>query len=148
MKKIILLALLAIVSVSTFARKSYITVYGEPNNKCIIVKLSGDVPSDIDYINYRTDFGYWETEKYHYTLGDILNILSELGYEVESMNTIVDGNYPYVNYLLSKETSSSQTTYTGDVNKDGKINVSDISTLVNIILGIVRDNPSLLELSR
>lgn len=65
---------------------------------------------------------------------------------MEFMNTTNGSSY--VNYLLSKEIPSNPTGKNGDVNKDGKINVSDISTLVNIILGIVRDNPSLLEQSR
>lgn len=143
MKKIILLALLAIVSVSAFAKKSYITVYAHPtsrlyNNDGYII---GDVPTDIEGLeqgdgNYYTYNGYTTA---------LLNILSERGYEVEQMNTIYSGSQPRTNYLLSKEVPSNQTALSGDVNKDGKVNVSDVTTLVNIILGIVKNNPNLLE---
>lgn len=147
MKKIILLALLAIVSVSAFARKSYITVYAHPYSYCYhsgepFARLIGDVPTDIEGL-VQGDGDYY---KYEGWTANLLNILSERGYEVEFMNTTNGSSY--VNYLLSKEIPSNPTGKNGDVNKDGKINVSDISTLVNIILGIVRDNPSLLEQSR
>lgn len=51
MKKIILLALLAIVSVSAFARKSYITVYANPSGKGSIF-MTGDMPTGIADASY------------------------------------------------------------------------------------------------
>ena len=150
MKKILLLALLAIVSVSAFARKSYITVASHPysGDDYWTMKLSGDVPSDIPNItpagsgNDDEDDGYWTSKSY--SIGQMLNLLSEYGYEIEFIAPISDNNHSFVQYILSKETSTNPTGKNGDVNKDGKVNVSD----VNIILGIVRDNPSLLEQSR
>ena len=136
MKKIILLALLAIVSVSAFAKKTYLRVDTYKNY------VYGNVPQGIPGVEYYSRYAFYSGD---YGDEQFLDVLANYGYEVEFM--MMQSNNSLL-YLLSKETSSSQTTYTGDVNKDGKINVSDISTLVNIILGIVRDNPSLLELSR
>ncbi len=150
MKKIFLLALLAIVSVSAFARKSYITVTAHPysGSDSWNMYLSGDVPNNIAHLTYMGDtYHYWQSCSY-YSIGEMLNILSGYGYEVEFTTSVSDNSYSKVQYVLSKEVPSNQTVSSGDVNKDGKINVSDITTLVNIILGIVRDNPSLLELSR
>lgn len=144
MKKIILLALLAIVSVSAFAKKTYLRLDTFNN------RVYGNVPTGISGVNYDSydKYGYAHYGG-NYNDEQFLDVLANYGYEVEFMTGAVsNGTSNQIHYLLSKETSSSQTTYTGDVNKDGKINVSDISTLVNIILGIVRDNPSLLELSR
>ena len=141
MKKIFLLALLAIVSVSAFAKKTYLRVDTYKNY------VYGNVPQGIPGVEYYSRYAFYSGD---YGDEQFLDVLANYGYEVEFMTgaaTIGTSNNE-IHYLLSKETSSSQTTYTGDVNKDGKINVSDISTLVNIILGIVRDNPSLLELSR
>lgn len=137
MKKIFLLALLAIVSVSAFAKKTYLRVDTYKNY------VYGNVPQGITGLEYRSGYASYGS---NYNDEQFLDVLANYGYEVEFMTS--QGSSSYIHYLLSKETSSSQTTYTGDVNKDGKINVSDISTLVNIILGIVRDNPSLLEQSR
>lgn len=142
MKKIFLLALLAIVSVSAFAKKTYLRVDAYNN------RVYGNVPQGISGVYYEDGVGYAEYGKDYYSNDEqFLDVLANYGYEVEFMTSLGSSNNQ-IHYLLSKETSSSQTTSTGDVNKDGKINVSDISTLVNIILGIVRDNPSLLELSR
>ena len=138
MKKIFLLALLAIVSVSAFAKKTYLRVDTHTHY------VYGNVPTGISGLEYYSGCAYYNNSGYEYE--QILDVLANYGYEVEFMTG--DGSNNYIQYLLSKETSSSQTTSTGDVNKDGKINVSDITTLVNIILGIVRDNPSLLEVSR
>lgn len=148
MKKIILLALLAIVSVSAFARKSYITVTAHPYSNDYYIQMTGDVPNGILNFIYKEAYHYWETDYSEYTIGEVLNILSEYGYEVESMAGGIqtyNSSSSRVQYLLSKEIPSNQTVTSGDVNKDGRVNVSDIATLVNIILGIVRDNPSLLE---
>ncbi|MBQ6166937.1 MAG: hypothetical protein IJK41_05845 [Muribaculaceae bacterium] len=155
MKKIILLVLLALVSVSVSARKSYITVSAHPYNgdDYFHIALSGDVPSDIPKIapgvsdGDGQDDGYWITRSY--SIGQMLNILSGYGYEVELMTPISEVNYSYVQYLLSKEIpSGNHTEVYGDVNKDGSVNISDISELVHIILDYVRANPSVLEESK
>ena len=59
MKKIILLALLAIVSVSAFARKSYITVTAHPYDNDSYVYMTGDVPSGIDGFYYDDGDHNW-----------------------------------------------------------------------------------------
>lgn len=152
MKKFFLLALLAMVSVSAFARKSYITLLSHSySGSSYSSYMSGDVPNDIQGFIYDSDGHYWITEEdVDLSAGEILNLLSQYGYEVELMSTglNVANTSSRVQYLLSKEIPTNPTGKNGDVNKDGKINVSDVTTLVNIILGIVRDNPSLLEQSR
>lgn len=139
MKKIFLLALLALVSVSAFARKSYLKV-NEDNHT-----IYGNVPPGIPNVRYDSNsngvYAAWYGEAFNEVF--ILDFLvNNYGYEIVSTSFNYDGDGVY---LLSKDIPSGEIETSGDVNKDGKVNVSDISTLVNIILGIVRDNPSLLE---
>lgn len=153
MKKILLLALLAIVSVSAFARKSYITLNGHIYSRSNFnIIMTGDVPTDIPHLTYNQNDHTYKidnyTNGYYYSTGEILSILSEYGFDVVFMEVIPEGSETRVQYLLSKEIPSNSTGKDGDVNKDGRVNVSDVTTLVNIILGIVRDNPNLLEQSR
>ena len=136
MKKNILLAVLAMVAIGAMARKSYVNLYVKSLENIVVYSgatyiyegcyLTGDVPSDMNNFYNDTD----------YTGGDLLNMLSERGYEVESVVAYADGSGK-VCYLLSKESSSGQMAGTGDVNLDGKVNVSDIAVLVNKILGLV-----------
>lgn len=150
MKKIILLLLLALVSVSVSARKSYITVFtynfnGEADGDDII--LTGDIPDNLEGFEYNSDFHYWCSNPSirDYSTGELLTKLSEAGYDVE----FVMLNSGRLNYLLSKEIpSGNQPEVYGDVNKDGSVNISDISELVHIILDYVRANPSILEESK
>lgn len=143
MRKILLFVLLALIGISASARKSYITVSAHPyrGNAIVQMSLSGDVPINIP--NVEPDDGYWITGSY--SIGQMLNILSGYGYEVELMAPISENTHSYVQYLLSKEVPSGQTVSEGDVNKDGEVTIADINRIVNIILGIVRDNPSLLK---
>ena len=153
MKKIILLLLLVLVSVTASARKSYITVYtynpngyGGDSNR---IALTGDVPNDIEGFEYFDDGHFWRMYNVtnvnykKYSTGEILNLLSEYGYEVESITSI--SNSDEVLFILSKEISSGQTISKGDVNEDGEVNIADVNGLLNLILGIVRENPSILE---
>ena len=83
---------------NVFAQKSYVNVcyfINYSNKEAItgITYLSGDIPSEIK----KT---YEDT-----SIGTILNLLSEQGYEVEFMCT-VGGSSKGFNYLLSKKTSS------------------------------------------
>lgn len=141
MKRIILLALIAIVSISAFARKSYITVYVNADPHSLSCLMTGDVPNGIEHFSYNADKHYYYC--YYYSYGEILNILSEYGYEVEKMTDYAPDNR--ILLILSKETSSSQTEIVGDINNDSEVNVADINQLVNIILGLVKANPGLLE---
>lgn len=118
---------------SDYAKKSYITIDGFSR------RITGNVPTGISGLSYTSDYAEFDIP-----VGEVLNKLTQYGYEVEFMSSS-NSSHLYSYFLLSKDISSSQSSYNGDVNKDGKVNVSDIATLVNIILGIVRDNPSLLE---
>ena len=152
MKKILLFVLLALVCVSASARKSYITVFTYFFNGISPIeegdiRITGDMPEGIDGFEYDSYKHYWGNVPNirKYSTGEILNLLSENGYEVEFVNT----GDNHLSYLLSKEIpSGSQTEIKGDVNKDGSVNISDISELVHIILDYVRANPSLLEESK
>ncbi len=144
MKKIILLLLLVLVSVTASARKSYITVYAHPTGNYYTISMNGDVPSGIPNVNYGTHGCYISSDTY--SIGEVLNILSEYGYEVELMTPNGDGGNNFrVHYLLSKETSSGQTISKGDVNTDGEVNIADVNEVISLILGIVREHPELLE---
>ena len=148
MKKIILLLLLVLVGITASARKSYITVWayhsdGEANTSADYtygIKLSGDVPNNIEGFEYLSDYHYWMNKQIirRYFTGEILNVLSEYGYEVEFSN---DNRY----FLLSKEIPSSQTTIKGDVNEDSEVNIADVNEVISLILGMLRDNPNLLK---
>ena len=103
--------------------------------------MTGDVPNGIEHFSYNADKHYYYC--YCYSYGEILNILSEYGYEVEKMTDYAPDSR--ILLILSKETSSGQTEIVGDINHDNEVNVADINQLVNIILGLVKANPGLLE---
>lgn len=146
MKKIILLLLLVLVSITASARKSYITIKVYNSNGSVYYEsgniiMTGDVPDNIEGFVYLSLYHYWynDTAIRPYSSGEILNLLSGYGYEVE----FVDNDFHC--FLLSKEISSGQTVSEGDVNKDGEVNIADINKVVALILGIIKENPSLLE---
>lgn len=154
MKKIILLLLLVLVSVTASARKSYITmttddfIYGSTPTYNVI-RLSGEVPEDIENKGfvYDSSYRYWKAYNSNtsgqqltkYTTAEILNWLSEYGYEVEFMDDDCK------KFLLSKEISSGQTISKGDVNEDSEVNIADVNEVISLILGIVREHPEILE---
>ena len=96
MKKFFALFLLLAVYLSASAQKSYITMISydlyENHQR---IKLTGDLPSDM-----KT---YYKDK----TSGEILNLLSQHGYEVEQMTGTATSSVCHVAYLLSKGTSSS-----------------------------------------
>ena len=147
MKKIALFILFALAGTSAFAQKSYITVFAHPNSLLEGIQLTGDVPSDIDGLYYNDNNHSWYSDRY-YSMGEILNILSGYGYEIEFMEggftSGSSANNQRALFVLSKNTSNPAA-LSGDVNKDGKVNVSDVTQLVNIILGIIKQNPNLLK---
>ena len=147
MKKIIISAILAFACVCAFAQKSYITVFAHPNSLLEGIQLTGDVPSNIDGLYYNDNNHSWYSDRY-YSMGEILNILSGYGYEIEFMEggftSGSSANNQRALFVLSKPVSN-QSPLTGDINKDGKVNVSDVTHLVNIILGIIKQNPNLLK---
>lgn len=151
MKKIILLLLFVLVGISASARKSYITMTtdnfmtGSTVYKGYIY-LSGEVPENIENKGfiYDTYYHYWkvnysEGSGIKYTTSEILNWLSEYGYEVEFMD---DSGYKF---LLSKEISSGQSISKGDVNEDSEVNIADVNEVISLILGIVREHPEILK---
>lgn len=103
MKKILLFLFLAMPLMS-YAQKSYITLYmysGDGYSETGIPRLTGDVNDDLsEYLN----LGKSSNKKYWYgpdsILGEILNKLSEKGYEIEY---VVDTTH----YILSKRKDGS-----------------------------------------
>ena len=96
MRKMIVLLCLAVMYLTAAARKSYVnvSVHGVMlNNYEHYVKLSGDVPADMEKLYYKGEAGI--------DIGAVINMLAERGYEVEMMCSIgtAEGS---VNYLLSK----------------------------------------------
>ncbi len=150
MKKIFLIVLLALIGFSASARKSYITVEAPSENGAspadnstgYIFILTGDVPNDIEGFEYKNNLHLWYSlnrPSKKYSTGEILILLSEYGYEVEY---VIDSTH----FLLSKEIpSSGQTTSKGDVNTDGEVNIADVNEVINLILGFIREHPSILE---
>lgn len=151
MKKIILLLLLVLVGITASARKSYITVYTYCNNGTTTesntnIRMTGDVPNNIEWFKYSTsdphccaNYNEYGEHNKLYTTGEILNLLSEYGYEVE----FVDNDFHC--FLLSKEIPDGQTISKGDVNIDGEVNIADVNEVISLILGIVREHPEILE---
>ena len=99
MKKILILFCLLMACFSVYAQKSYVNVvcFFDGSSMSGNVYLSGDIPSGIN-TKYSSST----------SIGTILNMLSEKGFEVEFMcgmggNSSSNRN---VNYLLSKKTSS------------------------------------------
>lgn len=110
MKKIFLLFLLLVAGLNANAQKSYINVYvtGLGNSNLYqYCWLSGDVPEGINvYDSYR--------------IGDLLNRLTQDGYEVEF---VVNAGTASVNFLLSKKSSADPdnpdiVTYQRDITDD------------------------------
>lgn len=140
MKKIILLLLLVLVSITASARKSYIMMSTSGLVTGHSFSLAGEVPEGIENKGFIYDSNshcWYSKSEMKYVTSEILNWLSEYGYEVEFMNTTW--------FLLSKEVPSGQTVSEGDVNKDGEVNIADINKVVALILGIIKENPSILE---
>ena len=137
MKKFLVLLLLVVIGTSAFARKSYIILTSNYSNEKCFVYMTGDVPDSITDISYSTSDRRWYTDKK--SPAEMLNILSEYGYEVEEMGSSNN------KFLLSKVIPSSQATIEGDVDKDGEVTIADVNRVINLILGIVRENPTLLK---
>lgn len=141
MKKFIVLSfLMAIVSISASARKSYIDIYAQ---RFSYAEMTGEVPQGVADFKYYEESGV-EYVTYDGSPGQLLNILAGYGYEVEFMSVYSDYHYA-AHYLLSKEISSNQTQSKGDLNEDGSVNISDLNELINMILGYVKEHPEIME---
>lgn len=99
MKKLIILFLLTAMAEFVQAQKSYVTVIFRHDES--VVNLSGDLPEGIDAYYYCST----SNGTRYYSIGDILNMLSSHGYEVEQMATqpLSTNNKFGIVYLLSKQ---------------------------------------------
>ena len=102
MKKVLLFLLLS-VGVSAYAQKSYINIYArgmtsyyDNENYGQELYISGDLPEGIKH-------RYSQSGSDRFKIGDLLNLLSGYGFEVEC----ITGTDAGVNYLLSKKQSDS-----------------------------------------
>lgn len=112
MKKFLILLFLMAIGTSVYGQKSYITIYaGNVDESCQYMYLTGDLPSDIK--SYYSDGG-------GVTIGTILNLLSQKGFEVESFCAAGNGSSypPKMFYLLSKKSSSNDDSAISIVHSD------------------------------
>ena len=138
MKKLLVLLFLMVIGTSVYAQKSYVhvatnDVFGSSTSSYIY--LTGAVPSDMS-TTYNNRMGY------------VLNLLAEHGFVVEQMSCSVNSSNNKTSevVILSKsDTPSGQTQIEGDVNNDSEVNIADVNRVISLILGMLRDNPKLLE---
>lgn len=115
MKKLLIALCFMSVSAGAFAQKSYINVFtyiSTSYESCrYTIHLSGDVPSDMQKYYYNKD-----------SIGEILNKLSQKGYEVEFMSGLNHGSGERgLNYLLSKKTSVSLNVIQNEMNDNENV---------------------------
>ena len=102
MKKYLILLFLIAIGTSVYARKSYVNVYANDlgDETCQYMTITGDLP-----IGFKVYYGFSDKV----TIGQLLNMLSQEGYEVEFMSSVGTGaTGTRVNYLLSKNISSNE----------------------------------------
>ena len=116
MKKFLIILFLMAIGTSVYARKSYINVfarYSKNSSQAKTMNLTGDIPNGIK--------SYYDWTYDQITIGQLLNLLSQEGYEVEFMSGsgYVDGdNYSKMTYLLSKQVSSNDDSAISIVHSD------------------------------
>lgn len=100
MKKFLLCALFAIMFNTSFAYKSYITVYCKLDGTEAWV--SGDVPEGMKREYSAKDFNKKDSKLW---MGDLLNLLAKKGYVVSRMDAYCSTgmSHHYAIYLLEKE---------------------------------------------
>lgn len=98
MKKILVFLFLMAIGTSVYAQKSYVTLYvGElASTNGQFCYLTGDVPTDMEKHYSST------------SSGNILNLLSARGYEVELMTGTSTQSSSRLCYLLSKKKSPNE----------------------------------------
>lgn len=115
MKKFFLLSVLFLsMSANVLAQKSYIHIYANTIDYVTWneIALTGDLPSGIKEKYLSSD---------HMLIGDLLNKLSEQGFEVELMsapNYTKESSSPKMCYLLSKKGSSGNPSSVRSVTSD------------------------------
>ena len=101
MKKLLVLLFLVALGTGAYAQKSYVNVFADIYYKdAHQIRLSGDVPFQMKKIYDSSD---------KVLIGDILNMLSSEGFEVEFMSNVgfsSTGMGREMNYLLSKPSST------------------------------------------
>jgi len=104
MKRIGSLIILLALALGVSARKSYVTVTCYKSSSISYARLSGDIPAAMSPDYMGQDFGNPYTD-YIYWIGNLLNLLSAEGFEVEQMHTVYDTSMEStrVHYLLAKE---------------------------------------------
>ena len=113
--KLLLLSIFLSLSICGDAQKSYINVYASSlNNSSNGMYLTGDIPLDI-----KKSYSIYDNT----TIGQLLNMLSERGYEVEFMSGMSDN---CANYLLSKK-SPGQSNAIQKVRVDSDEDVTEVA---------------------
>lgn len=87
MKRVLSFVIMLALSASVFAQKSYVHILYHDGAK----QVTGNVPSGVESLY-----------NYSFSIGDLLNLLSEKGFEVESVTTYGDGG---VGYIMSEKTT-------------------------------------------
>jgi len=122
MKKF-LLFIFVLCATNVFAQKSYINIYVS-NLEYLSwqnIRLTGDLPSGIKE-EYRSDDGM--------LIGDLLNKLSEQGFEVEFMAAPVytkETTEPKMCYLLSKKGTGGSTSSARAISADDDTEVHEVA---------------------
>lgn len=140
MKKLLVLLFLMIIGTSVYAQKRYVHIqYFYPtSNYDSKISLSGYVPNDME-LNYTNT-----------AIGVIVDMLGQRGYVLEQMSTSgtptsSSGVFRECIIMSISSAPSNQTQIEGDVNNDSEVNIADVNKVISIILGMLRDNPKLLE---
>lgn len=108
MKKILLSLLLIVASAITVVAqiKSYVTVFCPLNTYSSMIKLSGDIPSDMKSDYSYIDFGTPRAVNNYYLIGQVLNMLAAHGFQVEKMDSWCNGQTDCTMYLCAKPVGS------------------------------------------
>lgn len=121
MKKI-LLFIFVLCANCVYAQKSYVHIYASyESNSWHDLRLTGDLPSDI-----KEEYGYNDKM----VIGDLLNILSGKGFEVELMsppNYTKETSVPKMCYLLSKKSSGGNTSSARAITADDNTEVHEVA---------------------
>lgn len=126
----------------SYAQKQYVIVSSGSGYR----EITGVVPDAVvdklkeveanSYLGYvyddREEFGRVTTQGID--LATILNFLAEDGFEIDKTMVLSDGTDIIMSRTKPQDTSAvNQAHQKGDVNEDGKIDISDIVSVINII---------------
>jgi hypothetical protein len=122
MKKF-LLFIFVLCATNVFAQKSYVHIYAYNLDSKYdhYMYLSGDLPSGIEEVYGSGD---------NMLIGNLLNLLSEQGFEVESMsapNFTKESGVPKMCYLLSKKGTGGSTSSARAISADDDTEVHEVA---------------------